>query len=230
MNLGHVLTKIFERFPETNIKNKIRYFLAFNKYVPKSISDLSPIKGYELYYNLKRGDFVVDAGAYTGDYTIFAAKKVGKKGKIIAFEPDEKNRKVLKRNLKKENIKNVIIIPFGLWGENTYYNLSGFNGLHSSISENKKGKQIKVVKLDYIIRRLNLKKLDFIKMDIEGAEIEAIKGSIKTLKKFRPNLAIASYHIINGKPTSIFLETFFSKIGYKVKSDFQKHLTTYASF
>ena len=44
------------------LPDDIRYFLAFNRLIPKFISDLSPIKGYELYYNLKKGDVVVDAG------------------------------------------------------------------------------------------------------------------------------------------------------------------------
>jgi len=226
--IGSIFAKLFEKFPEIPIKNDIRYFLAFNRLIPKSISDLSPVKGYDLHYNLKKGDVVLDAGAFTGDYTIFAAKKVGNSGKVIALEPDAKNRKILIKNIKHEKLSNVIILPVGLWGSNQFID-ANFNGLHSSI-QNQGKNNIEVVKLDDLIKRLKIQKLDFIKMDIEGAEIEAIKGSVNTLKKLHPELAIASYHLVNGKPTSIFLEKFLSDLSYSVHSGFPKHQTTYAKF
>ncbi|MEK6906851.1 MAG: FkbM family methyltransferase [Nanoarchaeota archaeon] len=227
MNLGHITFKIFEKFPEIPFKNKIRYFLAFNKLVPKFIYDLLPIKGYEMYYNLKLGDTVIDAGAFTGDYTVFAAKKVGNKGKVIAFEPDIKNRVILEKNISKEKLKNVIIIPKGLWDKNTVLFMDSLN-VNSNVFDKEGSQPIEVVRLDDELKKLNLSKIDFIKMDIEGAEIEAVRGSINTIKKFKPAFAIASYHIIKNKTTSVFLEDFFSRIGYNVKSDFSKHLTTYA--
>lgn len=238
--LTQILTTSFERFPEWPIKNDIRNFLAFSPFIPSFIQDLSPLKGYELYRKLKKGDVVIDAGAFTGDYTIFAAKKVGSTGKIIAFEPDEKNRKILERNILHENLNNVIIIPKGLWNKNTILNFRSFDGLHSNltttINQGDQGNQgnvsIAVVKLDDELKKIGVKKIDVIKMDIEGAEIEAIQGCIKTLKKYNPFVIIASYHIVNGKETCIFLESFLKSkklgLGFNVKSDFPKHLTTYA--
>ena len=78
MFISKILTLLFEKFPELPIKNDIRYFLAFNRYMPHFISDMSPLKGYFANYTIKKGDVIVDAGAFTGDYTILAAKKVGK--------------------------------------------------------------------------------------------------------------------------------------------------------
>jgi len=226
--ISKIITRSFEKFPEIPIKNSLRKFLAFNILVPKSIQNLSPLKGYELHRKLKNGDIVVDAGAFTGDYTVFAAKKVGKEGRVIAFEPDEKNRKILEKNLKYENLNNVTIIPRGLWGKNTTLKFQSSEGLHSTFNSKKAESTIKVVKLDDELKKLRIDKLDVLKMDIEGAEIEAIKGSIVTLKKFHPFVIIASYHEVNGKETSIFLENFLKKIGFKVISDFPNHKTTYA--
>jgi len=228
MSLSSLLAKLFEIIPENSYKNSLRYFLAFNPLVPKFIQDISPIKGYELYRQLKKGDVVVDAGAFTGDYTVFAAKKVGPKGKVIAFEPDSKNREILRKNLEVEKIKNVIIIPRGLWNKESFLKFNSSNGLHSNIQGLTGNISIPVSKLDNEIKKLKIKRLDFIKMDIEGAEIEALMGSLKTLKEFHPSLAIASYHVVNGNETSIFLEGFLKKIGYNVKSDFPNHKTTYA--
>jgi len=64
----------------------------------------------------------------------------------------------------------------------------------------------------------------------KGKEIEVLKGSIKTIDKYQPNFAIASYHIINDKPTYIAIESFFSKIGYPYKTEFfdDGEIMTYA--
>ena len=66
-------------------------------------------------------------------------------------------------------------------------------------------------------------------MDIEGAEIEAVKGSSGVMKRHKVNFAIATYHVLNGEKTYIPLEKLFKKMGYKSKTeklyDFE---TTYA--
>ncbi len=227
MNFGQLLSRAFEKIPEWSIKNDIRYFLAFNKLVPKFIQDISPVKGYELHYNLKPGDIVVDAGAYPGDYAVFASRKVGKNGKIICFEPDENNRKILRKNLEHERNNNFIIISKGLWDKNTKLTFKSLDGLHSTLFSNNGKSEIEVVRLDDELKGLGINKVDVIKMDIEGAEIEAIQGAVRTLKNNDTKVMIASYHIVNGKKTAHFLENFLSSLGYKTLSDFPKHLTTF---
>ena len=195
--------------------------------MPSFIKDISPVRGYWLCYKLKQGDIVVDAGAYPGDYALFAARKDGKNGRIIAFEPDAKNRKILMRNIKKQGLKNVIIVSKGLWNKNTTLNFKSSDGLHSTLYSKNAAESIEVVKLDYILKKLKIKKIDVLKMDIEGAEIEAIKGATTTLKKNKVQVIIASYHIIKGKRTSYFIEDFLRKMGYRAESIFPEHLTTH---
>jgi FkbM family methyltransferase len=228
MNLGSLLAYVFEKIPEWSIKNDLRYFLAFNKLVPNFVKSISPVAGYEMYYHLKEGDVVVDAGAYPGDYAVFASRKVGNSGKVICFEPDPKNRKMLRKNLEAERRNNFIIVPKGLWNKDTTLKLKSSDGLHSNLSKETGQTLIDVAKLDNELKKLKIKKIDVLKMDIEGAEIEAIAGCRSTLKKNKVHVAIASYHIVDGKTTSHFLENYLSKLGYNVKSDFPKHLTTYA--
>lgn len=64
----------------------------------------------------------------------------------------------------------------------------------------------------------NIAKLDFIKMDIEGAEIEALAGAINTIKTLKSNFAIATYHLVNGERTYIKVEQFFKKLNYPYKT------------
>src|SRR3989338_8197106 len=77
------------------------------------------------------------------------------------------------------------------------------------------------------IRNFGIKKVDVLKMDIEGAEIEALEGCVDTLRKNKVNVIIASYHIVKGKRTSYYVEDFLKKLGYSAMSAFPKHLTTY---
>jgi FkbM family methyltransferase len=226
MSVGKILSVAFEKLPELSLKNDLRYFLAFSKLVPNFVSDLSPVKGYEMHRNLQEGDVVVDAGAYPGDYSVFAARKVGKTGKVICFEPDARNRRILQKNMEKEGV-NFIIVPKGLWNENTKLKIGEFDGLHTALSADIGSTEIEVVRLDDELKALGINKVDVIKMDIEGAEIEAIQGCKETLKKNNVYVAIASYHIVNGVKTAGYMEKYLQDLGYEAKSDFNKHLTTF---
>lgn len=172
------------------------------------------LEGYTKYRDIKGGDIVIDAGSIPGEFTIYASKKAGKTGKVLSFEPDENHFKMLKDNIKLNKLVNVIPLKMGIWSEDAVLNLP-------------EGK-MNVVSLDNQLKRMNIEKVDFIKMDIEGAEIDAVKGMEETLKNNNVHLAIASYHIINGQKTNIKLEKMLKGVGYKVKTDYPKHLTTYA--
>lgn len=224
----NILAWLFEKIPEIPLKNNLRYFLAFSPLVPNFISNMSPVKGYVLHNQPKPGDIVIDAGAYPGDYSIWASRKIGPEGRIICFEPDTKNRKVLRKNLEKKALKNFIIVPKGLWDENTILKLKNSDGLHTQLDLEVGDEEIEVVKLDDELKNIGVSKVDILKMDIEGAEIQALQGAEQTLKNNNCSTAIASYHIVNGKITSEFVENFLRKIGYRAKSDYPTHLTTYA--
>jgi hypothetical protein len=64
-------------------------------------------------------------------------------------------------------------------------------------------------------------------MDIEGAEVESLKGAVETISKFSPRFAIASYHIRNNEKTCFAVEKFLMGNGYAVETFFTPHLTTY---
>jgi FkbM family methyltransferase len=182
--------------------------------------------GYFLNYIPKEDDIIIDVGAYPGDFAIIASYFLGKNGKIFCFEPDNLNYKILYKNIKKFKIKNIKLIKKGLWSNKNKFKFKNDGG-YSLI--NKNGTQIiDVDKLDSEIKRLKIKKADFIKMDIEGAEIEALQGMKKTLINNNCKLAIATYHIINKEKTYKKCEKFLKKINYKVKTENKKHLTTYA--
>lgn len=194
------------------------------------------VRGYTTYYALKKGDFVIDAGAYTGLFTLYASKKVGQKGKVIAFEPDPYNYIMLQRNLKLNKVKNVIVVKKGLFSKDDTVPFdiqsigSNIVSINHAFHNRKTINKITVTALDDELDRLHIKKVDFVKMDIEGAEIEAMEGLKRTIKANKNiHFAIASYHIVNGKKTKFFLEKFFKQLKFHVKTEDHGQLTTYAS-
>ncbi|MBN2095718.1 MAG: FkbM family methyltransferase [Candidatus Aenigmarchaeota archaeon] len=190
------------------------------------------IPGYLKKYTLKKGDVVIDAGAYLGNFSKYASERVGEAGKVIAFEPDPENFKKLKQNL--IGFKNVILVQKGLFdfdGKITLNRNPIFGSLASSVIDNKGSKysfKISVATLDNEIKRLGLPSVDFIKMDIEGAELEAFKGMEQTLDKYHPNLAIACYHLREGKETHIHLKKILSKHYSEIKIGNLFHKTLFA--
>lgn len=184
--------------------------------------------GYIKRRDIKEGDYVLDLGAYHGAFSIYADKKVGKFGKVFAFEPEENNIKILKENLKLNKCKHVIPIQKGIWSRNAKLHFSG-TGPGACI--NKTGEKIvKVTSIDSELkkRKIPFEKISFIKIDVEGAEIEALKGMKELLKKGKPFLAIASYHIVDGKKSYKKVEKILKDLGYNVKTCYPKHLTTFA--
>ncbi len=130
----------------------------------------------------------VDLGAYNGDtVSEFAGYTGNRYKKIYAFEPDSKNfRKLLKST---KEMKNVEAINCAAWCCDTELFFDDKAGRQSSVSTNGKPKQAKSV--DSVLAG---GEADIIKMDVEGAEEEAINGSVCTIKKYRPKLMISLYH------------------------------------
>ena len=167
---------------------------------------------------LKGGMNVIDVGANIGVYTVLAAEKVGKNGKVIAIEPETENYKRLIENIQLNNFRNVISQNIGLTDHEGFEKLyfSSFVG-HSLIFQEDKNSYIKVpVKtIDKLVEELNLKKIDIIKIDTEGSELPVLKGAEKTLKS-NPNLKliIAAEHY----PSEIEeVCQFLNKRGFKTK-------------
>lgn len=119
--------------------------------------------------------------------------------------------------LNKELHNNIILQDMLLWNKDTFIDFEEAGTVGSSAkwfsgSANVVKKQ--AITIDSWVKNNNINRLDLIKMDIEGAEIEAVEGCVETMKTLKPNFAIASYHIIDGEPTYHKLEAFFKKNKY----------------
>jgi len=189
-------------------KSRLSKILDVSKFyfVYDLIDELYIRQNYFQYFDLNEGDKVVDAGANIGLFTVLAAKKLNNTGKVIAIEPDDNNFEILKENIKINELTNVIPVKKGLWKENTTleFNLGLRPGEHS-LHENDQmsGEKVKIdcITLDNLLSELNIKSVNFIKMDIEGAEIEALQGCQTILKSESVKWVIEALHIVEGQPT-----------------------------
>lgn len=178
---------------------------------------------YQYFYSVKPGDIVIDAGANLGHISLYFSKNVGVNGKVYCFEPDKFNVQSLKENLQlnKDLPDNIIIEDLLIWNENTLIDFEEAGTVGSSavwFSENANVVKKQAVTLDSWAKEKQISQLDMVKMDIEGAEIEALDGCVEVIKQFSPNFAIASYHIVNGEATYIKVEAFFKKMNYPYKT------------
>jgi FkbM family methyltransferase len=178
---------------------------------------------YQHFYKVKERDIIIDAGANCGHLSIFFSKLVGKNGKIYAFEPDKFNIVRINKNieLNKDLESNIKIEELLLWNENKLVDFYEAGTVGSSavwIPENESCVQKEAIRIDDWVLMNKIEKLDFIKMDIEGAEIAALEGCVQTIENLSPQFAIASYHIVYGEATYIKVEAFFKKLNYPYKT------------
>lgn len=143
----------------------------------------------------------VDVGAHQGEFTVFAASLVGESGKVIAFEPVSRNRDLLCKNVTANSFSNVTILPFALGvneGIMPIYDRSGkfddgtnHTGLSTLFPSRQRDHLIEYVhvkNLDDVVKDLNLAKIDFMKIDVEGSELAVLQGAIGVLQTSRPKL------------------------------------------
>ena len=168
---------------------------------------------YERYFRVKKDEIVLDIGAYIGSFTMTVAKRAKK---VLAIEPDPKNYACLRANVSR--FANVRTIRKGVWNSKKKLKLyldSRYPVAHSVVIQpGNKSVDIEVDALDNIVSELGFNKVDFIKMNIEGAEIEALEGAKQVLKSVK-KIVLDAHHIRDGKPTYPLVCQFLEARGFK---------------
>lgn len=147
---------------------------------------------------LEVGDYVIDAGANIGLFSLHALRRVGAGGKVYAFEPFPDAYTLLQRNLAGYNdCDNVFLVPVALGSSSGQLRLSvgGLADASGVMSRSETQVTVPVTTIDDFVAENQLPKVDFIKMDIEGMERKALQGAKETLRRFKPRLAICTYHL-----------------------------------
>lgn len=141
------------------------------------------------YLDISKNECYLDLGAFDGDSILEFSKYVdGSYNKIIAFEPDTKNFEKMKGNL--STMENVVCFPYASGSENGSISFASGGGVLSGICESGGGASVRLVKLDDFINE----PLSLVKMDIEGAELDTLKGMERLIRENRPKMIICVYH------------------------------------
>jgi FkbM family methyltransferase len=148
---------------------------------------------------IKKGDYVIDGGGCYGDTALYFADMVKDQGKVFSFEFIKDNLDIFNKNIKlnpdKRDIIELVERPLWSFSETEFSAVgSGAGSRLSNIKENENAQLYKTISIDDFVAKNKIEKINFIKLDIEGAELEALKGAIKTIEKYKPQLAICVYH------------------------------------
>jgi FkbM family methyltransferase len=141
--------------------------------------------------NLREGDVAVDVGANIGVLTFLAAVAVGKEGRVIAVEPNPDNLQLLYRGIVLNQFENVAVLPHAASDRRTVFSLTGGTSNTHLINPRapiEGGFFVQSIVLDEALG--DLPRLDFVKMDIEGHEPQALSGFAQTIERHRPALLI----------------------------------------
>src|SRR3989338_6191414 len=132
---------------------------------------------------LKHNSVIVDVGANIGLVSLLASKRFKAK-KIISYEPCENNFKFLKKNIDENNCHNVILNKFAVSNKQGQIKLYLHGSATHSINTKKPGKNFEIVNMTTLDKSLKSEKnIDLLKIDVEGAELDVLKGATNTLKK-----------------------------------------------
>jgi FkbM family methyltransferase len=138
---------------------------------------------------LGSGMTVVDVGAHHGLYSLLLSKRVGPRGRVFAFEPSPRERARLEKHLRANRCRNVSVHPFALGsksGSGDLFLVDGAedycNSLRPPAVSAATGKiRIEVTSLDEFLEHADVHHVDFLKLDVEGAELDVLKGARRTL-------------------------------------------------
>lgn len=192
----------------------------------------------EILRHLRPGGCFYDVGAHIGFYSLLAARLVGEEGRVVAFEPDPTNVAVLQENLTRNNLSEVEVIPAAVWNHSGHVTFQRSAAESPEVSSRRGGVvgsnreapgsgriEVEAVSLDEFARDHRLPTM--IKIDVEGAEVQALQGARNLIAQTRPILLVEVHH----QPAATFLEDQLRQNDYRIewltrhpKFPFPRHL------
>ena len=225
--------KQIEKFTPSNLKiNGMFGNLRHYDFIFNNNHYISDCQGFEFslfrkqyYYDQNNisikpeiGDIVIDGGACLGETTLIFSNTVGIEGAVYAFDLVDDHLKIIEHNLKFFKHKNVTIMPYGLSDRDVDAPPITLNKYDAGFKiDNKK---VPLMRIDSLLDK-GINHIDFIKLDIEGSEMECIVGSDNVINICRPKLAISIYHNID----DIFLIINYIKSKYNFYKFYLGHYT-----
>src|SRR5215211_7369391 len=201
-------------------KHDYKYYCRLEDFNPDREEDIVKL------FRPKEGDIVVDVGAHIGKYTIIASKMVGSQGKVTAIEAHPVNYDILKKNIVLNKLDNVIALNYAVHSKETKVKLyepgqeKGFT-IYNTImtdrtleSKNQKYIEVKANTLDSLLVENGINQANWIKIDVEGAEYEVLRGAINILSSSKDISLLIEIHNLGVKNKN-FYEAIIQLLGSK---------------
>jgi len=203
------------------------YRLSGLEFYMPAIPEEESQEAYTHWYTPRPGDLVWDVGAHAGQTTYFLSRMVGPEGRVLAWEPDPVNVACLERNIERHGLSNVTVVRSALAGTSgpVAFHMDGTMG--SGIVEYlpyQSARRVVAVDALTIPDACGVHGVpDYIKMDIEGAEIAVIRASVGFLREHPIHLAVETAHIVDGRFAYFELERLLGEAGYQFESSLEFH-------
>jgi FkbM family methyltransferase len=167
----------------------------------------------------EKGDTVIDGGACLGDSALVFSNAVGADGRVFSFDPVADNLAILTHNAEQFPHRNVVVMPYGLSDRDVSAEPMILNGYSPAFRS--QDKPVPLRSIDHLTASGEIGNINYIKLDIEGAEMEAILGAKESIMRFKPKLAISLYH----KPNDLFEIILYIRKNFPFYSCFLDHYT-----
>lgn len=147
-----------------------------------------PVRRFFERPHIRANSTVIDIGSHVGYYTVLASKIVGKKGKVVSIEPHPTSFSLLLNNIRLWRCKNVVPLNYALSDRRAQMPLWYSRHMDGTLSQFKpvnvsRSVMVQTRTLDEVASKLNLNDICLIKIDVDGAELEILKGAEETLRK-----------------------------------------------
>ena len=197
----------------------------------------------------KEGDVVIDVGAHIGPYTLKTSKRVGLNGKVVAIEADPENFNILNRNIQLNKLTNVIALNYAAYSKEDKIKLyllmkeSSYTKYNTVMTDRatkykpvmtdranseKKFVEIQANTLDYLLQSSGIKHEDvnWIKIDVEGAEYDVLKGAKNILSKSGNISLLIEIHNLSTYNTTLYEPIKKLLNSYNFKIEFENVVDT----
>src|SRR5215208_3440761 len=179
----------------------------------------------------KEDDIVIDVGAHIGPYTLKTAKGVGLNGKVVAIEADPENFNILNRNIQLNKLTNVIALNYAAYSKEDKIKLylsqeeSSYTKFYTVMTDRagneKQFVEVKANTLDYLLQSSGIKHEDvnWIKIDVEGAEYDVLKGAKNILSKSSNISLLVEIHNLSTYNTTLYepIKEFLNSYNFQIE-------------
>jgi len=207
--VNRAFDQVFSRVPIVKKFEPGFLFVVWNDAVREAVLNDTFEKGERKFVErfLQPGMTVLDVGAYFGIYSLVASMRVGAAGRVIAFEPSIRQMRKLRLNLRLNRCANVSVENLALSsteGEAEFFvaigGAEGFSGLRRpSVSAQVRSLRVRTAVLDDYLREHSIEAVNFIKLDVEGGELDFFKGASKLLGQTQAPVILCELQDIRAK-------------------------------